>query len=193
MYRPLPLTIVFTLLALLVGWGTGSYLTSARATAALANLPAAPVVLSAAYDKQDRRLTLTVSNPGLVPIELLDKTLVFRPASGKGGWELARAPLPGGVVELAPGSIEALVLELKEGSPDLKIGDVLASSLTYRYANLPDLYQLTHLYRSGSGSDGKGSPAAAGSAGGTQTSTSAGTSSGASTGAQDREGSSNGQ
>lgn len=144
MYRPVPLIALACLLALLVGWGGGNYLAWARANVALSSLPAAPVVTDAEYDHEQRLLTLTLTNPGLVPIELLNKTLMLRPASGEDNVALLDVAFPGGSLRLPPASIERLELRLAADDPKLAAGDVLASSITYRYADIPDVYQITH-------------------------------------------------
>ncbi len=146
MYRPVPLILVASLLALFVGWGGGGYLAWSRASATLAALPAAPVVAGAEYDRETRVLAVTLTNPGLVPIELLGKTLVLRPADKGKDVALLDVAFSGGSPTLPPASLERVELALKPGDPKLAAGDVLAASITYRYPDVADVYLLTHSF-----------------------------------------------
>ncbi len=170
MYRPVPLIALGCLLALFVGWGGGSYLAWSRADATLASLPAAPLVAGAEYDRERRVLALTLTNPGLVPVELLGKTLVLRPATGGEDVALVDVAFSGGSLSLPPASVERLELALEAGDPKLAAGDVLAASIAYRYPEIADVYQVTHAFVTARGDDGAASPGEPGeNAGGTAT------------------------
>lgn len=150
MYRPVPLILIASILALFIGWGGGGYLAWSRASATLAALPAAPVVTAAEYDREARVLAVTLTNPGLVPIELVSKTLVLRPAEGGKDVALLDVAFSGGSLTLPPASLERLELALEPGDPKLSVGDVLAASIAYRYPEIADLYLLTHSFVAGS-------------------------------------------
>ncbi len=146
--------VLWTLvLALLLGFAVGSYSAASRARAAVAaaenlatGIPPSPVVTSARYDKAGGALVLKVLNPGLVPLRLIDQSLVFKPGAGSEQEAYALAALPLGV-EVPPLAELEVRLKLKSDSEDLVVGDVLAASVSYTHPYSNDVYMLTHLFR----------------------------------------------
>jgi len=145
--------VIWTLvIALLLGFAIGSFSAASRARTAVADAEAlaagiapSPVVTSARYDKANGALVLRVFNPGLVPLRLIDQSLVFKPgaASKQEAYALAAVPLG---VDLAPLSVVEVKLDLKPKSQKLEVGDVLAASISYVHPYSKDFYTLTHVF-----------------------------------------------
>ncbi|WP_457630591.1 hypothetical protein [Oceanithermus sp.] len=145
--------VIWTLvIALLLGFAIGGFSAASRARAAVtaaetlaAGIPPSPVVTSARYDKAGDQLVLRVFNPGLVPVRLIDQSIVFKPgaASEQEAYALAAVPLG---VEVAPLSIVEVELKLKPESKKLQPGDVVAASVSYTHPYSKDLYVLTHVF-----------------------------------------------
>ncbi len=145
--------VIWTLVvALLLGFALGSFSAASRARQAVATaealaqgIPPSPVVTAARYDKEARALVLRVFNPGLVPVVLVDQSLVFKPGSESEETAYALAALPLGV-EVAPLSELEVRVKLKPESQELAVGDVLAASIGYTHPYSRDLYMLTHAF-----------------------------------------------
>jgi len=145
--------LVWTLvLALLLGFAVGSFSAASRARAAVkaaeelaAGIPPSPVVTAARYDKANRSLVLRVLNPGLVPLQLVNQSLVFKPGAQSEEAAYALAALPLGL-EVGPLSELEVRLKLKPESRELAAGDVLAATVTYTHPFSKDLYALTHVF-----------------------------------------------
>jgi len=141
------------LLALALGFAVGSYSAASRARAAIATaealaagIPPSPVVTAARYDKANSALVLRILNPGLVPVQLIDQSLVFKPGAASAQEAYALTALPLGV-EIAPLSELEVQIKLKPESEDLAVGDVLAASVSYTHPYSGDLYVLTHVFK----------------------------------------------
>lgn len=145
--------LVWTLvLALLLGFAAGSFSAASRARAAVsaaealaAGIPPSPVVTAARYDKAEQALVLRIFNPGLVPLRLVDQSLVFKPGAASEQEAYALAAIPLGV-EVAPLAELELRLKLKPESEALAVGDVLAATVSYTHPFSKDLYALTHVF-----------------------------------------------
>jgi len=146
--------VIWTLvIALLLGFAIGSFSAASRARAAVTaaetlatGIPPSPVVTSARYDKANDQLVLKVFNPGLVPVKLIDQSIVFKPgaASEQEAYALAAVPLG---VEVAPLSVVEVDLKLKPEAKKLEVGDVLAASVSYTHPYSNDFYMLTHVFK----------------------------------------------
>ena len=147
MKRPYALIFLMTFLGLIAGWGAGSYLSNAGLKATLATLPAAPVVIASDYDQKSKTLALPFSNPGGQPVTLLGKAVAFKPKSGQ-GYEIAYVDFEKPVVVPAF-SVATLAVKMKAKTPDLVDGDVVATTIRYRYPLLPDVYDMTHVFTHG--------------------------------------------
>jgi len=139
-------------IALLLGFAIGSFSAASRARAAVAaaealatGIPPSPVVTSARYDKANDQLVLQILNPGLVPVKLIDQSLIFKPGAASQQEAYALTAIPLGV-EIAPLSAVEVQLKLKPESKKLEVGDVLAASVSYTHPFSRDLYVLTHVF-----------------------------------------------
>jgi len=145
--------LVWTLvIALLLGFAAGSFSAASRARAAVtaaealaAGIPPSPVVTAARYDKAEQALVLRVFNPGLVPLQLVDQSLVFKPGAASEEKAYALAAIPLGL-EVAPLAELEVRLKLKPESEDLAVGDVLAATVSYTHPFSKDFYTLTHVF-----------------------------------------------
>jgi len=140
--------IISMLLALFVGLGAGSYIQASRTKSALSLIPPSPVVISSQYEKEKSRIVLELANPGFVPLVLVDQSVVFTPGpeSKEKAYALAAVPLN---LSLPAQSSVRVTLALKPESEELKVGDVVAGTITYTHPLSPDLYAVTHLFRLG--------------------------------------------
>ncbi|HID16191.1 MAG TPA: hypothetical protein EYP16_05260 [Candidatus Atribacteria bacterium] len=138
--------------ALLLGFAVGSFSASSRARVALhaaealaSGIPPSPVVTAARYDRDAGELVLRVFNPGLVPVKLIEQSLVFKPstASKETAYALAATPLG---LDLAPLTQIEAHLMLKPGSEELVVGDAISATVAYAHPYSNDLYTLTHLF-----------------------------------------------
>jgi len=136
--------VIWTLvIALLLGFAIGSFSAASRARAAVtaaealaAGIPPSPVVTAARYDKANDQLVLRVLNPGLVPVKLIDQSLIFKPGAASEQEAYALTAIPLGI-EIAPLSAVEVQLKLKPEAKKLEVGDVLAASVSYTHPFSP--------------------------------------------------------
>ena len=147
MKKPYALVLLMTLIGVFVGWGSGSYLSGASVKAALAHLPAAPVVVASGYDEKTKTLAITYTNAGGQPIDILGKGLVFKPQKGK-GYEMTYVNFEQPIA-LAPFSVETVRVKLKADTAKLLKGDVVATTIRYAYPLIPEVYEMTHVFVKG--------------------------------------------
>ncbi|WP_459818757.1 hypothetical protein [Galenea microaerophila] len=162
MKKPYALVLLMTLLGVIVGWGTGSYLTGATARAALDEVPAAPVVIASGYDEKSKTLSLTFTNAGGQPIDILGKGLTFKPKQGD-GYALAFTQFEQ-PIRIEPFSVATLRVKLKADTATLVNGDVVATTIQYAYPLLPDVFEMTHMFVKGHPTDKKSDKKSAASA-----------------------------
>ena len=140
--------IISLLLALFVGLGAGVYIQSSRTQAVLASIPASPIVVSAVYEPEKTQVVFELYNPGVLPIQLVDHSVVFKPGPESGEEAYALAAVPIGIS--IPGQTSVKVtLALKPGSEELKVGDVVAGTITYTHPLSTDIYAVTHIFKLG--------------------------------------------
>jgi hypothetical protein len=147
MKRPYALIFLMTFLGLVVGWGAGAYLSNANLKATISAMPASPVVVASRYDNKTKTLVLTFSNPGGQPINILGKTIAFQPQKGK-GYEVAYMNFEQPLV-VPPFSVEKMRVQMRADTEDLLDGDVIATTIRYAYPQVPDLYDMTHIFTKG--------------------------------------------
>lgn len=143
----IPLILLF--LGLFSGFYFGVYRTSLAVTAceiSKALIPASPVVTSSVYNPRTNQLSLTIQNPGGMPIELLSKTLVLQPQGNAKAPIALAVQIPLGIV-VPPYSNVTLKLDLTQRGSGFKLGDVLVSTITYKLPISNDIYSLVHLFK----------------------------------------------
>jgi len=142
-----PLVMVFV--GLFAGFYFGIYKTSVAVVGCeleKAVIAPSPIVTSSSYNEKKHELSLTVANPGSMPILLLNKTLVLKPADVKKQALLVATSLPLGITIPAYGKVE-LNLQLGQAGSWFVIGDVLETTLTYSLPVSNDVYALVHRFQ----------------------------------------------
>jgi len=136
------------LAGLLVGGGVGSYFTSSKLLKQFQNIPGSPIVLSATYNKDKHLIAYAISNPGTVPITIVEKAFVFTPGkeSKEKGYVLSNIPAN---ITIPPLSVAVVELKLKEGTEKLKVGDLVVATFTYKHPLSNDLYTVVHPFTYG--------------------------------------------
>ncbi len=139
-------TLFFTLIGLiglLLGLGIGGFLTYNRTVAELGSIPASPIVVGTVYDRENHSIVYAVSNPGPVPLQLVDHTLVFTPGeeSEEPAYVLTNVPLN---LVLPPFTVTSVALDLKADTAQLQVGDAVATTLAYTHPLSTDLYSVYH-------------------------------------------------
>jgi len=151
----LPIVMVF------VGLFAGFYFGIYRASVAVvgcelskATIAPSPVVTKSVYDEKNHRLQLTVRNTGAMPILLVDKTLVLRPANGSKN-VVVMTSIPLGLAVPAYSDI-SFTLDLGAAGSGFVVGDVLETTLTYTLPVSNDIYALVHLFKKSNKTNAQG-------------------------------------
>lgn len=142
-----PFVMVFV--GLFAGFYFGIYKTSvavAGCEVEKAFIAPSPIVTDSSYNEKKHELSLTVVNPGSMPILLLNKTLVLKPADIKKQPLLVTTSLPLSVTLPAHGEVE-LKLQLGQAGSWFVIGDVLETTLTYSLPVSKDVYAVVHRFQ----------------------------------------------
>ncbi len=141
-------TVTFLLIALvglIVGYGTGGFLTYHRVMDTVSEIPASPIVLSSHYDKDSHAVVYMVSNPGPVALQVVRHSLIFTPGTESEEPAYVLTDVPSDIT-LPPFTTVAVALSLKPETAPLEIGDVVAATINYRHPLSPDLYAVIHLH-----------------------------------------------
>jgi len=145
----LPIVMVF--IGLFAGFYFGVYKTAVAVAGCQmekALIAPSPVISQSLYDEKKHQLKLTIVNPGGMPIELLDKSLVLKPANAKRQPVLIMSSIPLNIV-LPPYS--TMELDLKLGNTTgFVVGDVLETTLTYMLPVSNDVYAVVHRFEKSS-------------------------------------------
>ena len=143
----LPFVMVFV--GLFAGFYFGIYRTSVALTACELSktiIAPSPVVTKSLYNEKTHQLQLTVKNYGTMPILLVDKTLVLKPANINKQTSLIMSSIPLGLT--VPSEWEVTFnLDLWKIWTGFKIGDVLETTLTYKLPVSNDIYAVVHLFK----------------------------------------------
>ncbi len=139
-------TVLFTLIGLiglLLGLGVGGFLTYNRTVAELGSIPASPIVVGTVYDRENHTIVYAISNPGPVPLQLVDHTLVFTPGeeTEEPAYVLTNVPVN---MVLPPFTVTSVALDLKADTAELQVGDAVATTLAYTHPLSSDLYSVYH-------------------------------------------------
>ena len=142
------LIILVALVGLAVGYGAGGFLTYNRVMETVSNIPASPIVLGSHYDKEAHAVVYMVSNPGSLPLQIVQHSLVFTPGEQSEVPAYVLTDVPSNIT-LPPFSTVAVALDLKENTAALEVGDVVAATINYTHPLSPDLYAVVHLHVAG--------------------------------------------
>ncbi len=135
--------LVIALVGILVGAGSGSYLTYNNVMRKVGSIPASPVVIHAKYDKQRHQIDYSILNPGTLPLTIVEKSFVFSPGKETKEKAYVVADIPANI-SLPPGAVTIVSLKLKEETEKLKIGDAVVVTFTYTHPLSKDLYTVVH-------------------------------------------------
>jgi len=108
------------------------------------NTPASPVVLESYYNEKKWELSVSLVNTGIMPIRILDKSLLLTPKWAENiviwldvpmnavlnGWEI----------------LTVRTILTPENKDKFKLGDTLVSKFNYTYPVSNDIYSLTHIF-----------------------------------------------
>ncbi len=142
------LFIATSLLALVLGWGIGSYITYNNTIETIGKIPASPIVIGAKYDKATHSVIFSVFNPGTLPLYVNSQSFVFKPGKETTQKEYAVENIPVNI-PLIPMGITSVALNLKKGTPDLKNGDIVLTTLYYTHPLSKDIYSVSHKFEYG--------------------------------------------
>ena len=150
MKRPANILILISIIALILGWGIGSFFTQRTVAKVVASIPASPIVVDARYNREKHSITYSILNPGGVPLTIVDESFVFTPGknSKEQGYIVSHVPVH---AVLPPGVVTRVELKLKTGTEKLQIGDAVLATFTYVHPLSPDLYTVAHPFKLGVG------------------------------------------
>jgi len=137
--------LLIALLGLFIGFSVGGYLTTNRVMRAVEQIPASPIVLDTVYDKDHNQLALSIMNPGPMPLHLENHTITFTPGSEteEAAYVVSNIPMD---VTIPPFEVAIVVINLKENTADLQLGDLVTVSVFYTHPLSPDVYTVIHPY-----------------------------------------------
>ena len=146
----LPFVMVF------VGIFTGMYFGIYRSAIAVeaiklekSLIAPSPVITYSQYSETKKQLMLDIKNPGGMPILLLSKTLVMKPADTKKEPVVLMSSIPLNVV-IPPYSNISLNLNVDKLENWFSIGDILETTLTYSLPISNDIYAIIHKFKKSS-------------------------------------------
>ena len=147
------LLVLTPFIMVFVGLFTGFYFGIYKTSVAISGceiqkslIAPSPIVTNSSYNEQKHELSLTVINPGIMPILLLNKTLVLKPANTKKQPILIATSLPLDITIPAYGKIK-LKLHLGQAGSWFVVGDVLETTLTYSLPVSKDIYAVVHRFQ----------------------------------------------
>ncbi len=150
MKRPAGILILISIIALILGWGIGSFFTQRTVAKVVASIPASPIVVDAHYNREKHSITYSILNPGGVPLTIVDESFVFTPGknSKEKAYIVSHVPIH---AVLPPGVVTRVELKLKAGTEKLQLGDAVLATFTYVHPLSPDLYTVAHPFKLGIG------------------------------------------
>ena len=148
MKRPSLVVVVGVFVALVLGWTIGEFFTGRTVAKVVASIPASPIVVDAKYDKTKHAVIYSITNPGGVPITIVDESFVFTPGSKskEKAYVVSHIPVK---IEIPPRVTSSVELKLKSGTENLKVGDAVLATFTYVYPLSKDIYTVVHLFTMG--------------------------------------------
>ncbi|NPB08536.1 MAG: hypothetical protein GXN96_06370, partial [Aquificae bacterium] len=103
---------------------------------------------SATYDKEKHLVRYAISNPGTTPITIIEKAVVFTPGKESKERAYILSDIPANI-EIPPLSVVVAEIKLKAETEELKPGDVVVATFTYRHPLSRDLYTVVHSFEHG--------------------------------------------
>ncbi|WP_029522344.1 hypothetical protein [Persephonella sp. KM09-Lau-8] len=142
------LFFVSSVIAIMLGWGIGSYITYNNTIEAVGKIPGSPIVIGAVYDKPTHSVVLSIMNPGTLPLTVKEESFIFKPGkqSSQQAYTVEHIPVN---IPLIPMGITTVAIKLKKGTPELKTGDIVKTTLKYVHPLSKDEYFVKHGYEYG--------------------------------------------
>jgi len=137
--------LLIALLGLFIGFSAGGYLTNNRVIRAMEQIPASPIILDTEYDKDQNQLALSILNPGPLPLQLQSYSITFTPGTEteETAYVISNIPMD---VTIAPFEMVVVLVNLKEHTQNLQVGDLVTTSVFYTHPLSPDIYTVIHPY-----------------------------------------------
>ena len=139
------LFFVTSLLALVLGWGIGGYITYNKTIEAVGKIPASPIIVKSIYDRNNHAVVFSILNMGTLPLTVVSESFIFKPGkeSSEKRYEMKNIPAS---IPLIPLGITTVALKLKEGTQELKSGDIVMATLHYVHPLSKDVYTVSHKF-----------------------------------------------
>ncbi|WP_456384585.1 hypothetical protein [Persephonella sp.] len=136
---------VTSVIAIMLGWGIGSYITYNNTIEAVGKIPGSPIVVRAVYDKPTHSVLFSVFNPGTLPLTVTKQSFIFKPGkeSSQKGYQVQNVPVN---IPLVPLGITTVAIKLKKDTQELKTGDMVNITLEYIHPLSADKYYVKHGY-----------------------------------------------
>jgi len=142
------LFFVTSIIAIMLGWGIGGYITYNNTIEAVGKIPASPIIIGAVYDKSAHSVILSVMNPGTLPLTVKEESFTFKPGkqSSQKAYAVENIPVN---IPLIPMGITTVAIKLKKETQELKVGDIVNTTLKYVHPLSKDEYFVKHGYEHG--------------------------------------------
>ncbi len=137
--------ILVCFLAILLGWAIGSFFTGRQFARSIAKLPGSPIVLNARFDKKSHSVIYSILNPGGTPLTIVEESLIFTPGKLSKQPAYIISSIPANQI-IPPQKVVEVKVNLKAGTEDLKLGDVVLVTFTYTHPLSKDVYTVVHKF-----------------------------------------------
>ena len=139
------LFFVTSLLALVIGWGIGGYITYNKTIEAVGKIPASPIIVKSVYDRSHHAVIFSILNLGTLPLTVVSESFIFKPGKESSEKRYKMENIPASI-PLVPLGITTVTLKLKEGTQELKSGDIVMVTLHYIHPLSDDIYTISHKF-----------------------------------------------
>jgi len=139
------LFLVSSAIAILLGWGTGSYITYNKTMEAVGKIPASPIVVNVSYNKSTHSVIYSMFNPGTLPLTITAQSFIFKPGKETSEKKYSVQNIPVNI-PLIPLGITTVSLKLKKGTKELMQGDIVQTTFHYKHPLSTDVYTVTHTF-----------------------------------------------
>ena len=142
------LFFITSLIALMIGWGVGGYITYNKTIETVGKIPASPIIVKSYYDKEKHAVIFSFFNSGTLPLNVVSQSFVFKPGkeSKEKSYQIENIPVN---IPLIPLGITTVALKLKKGTEELKNGDVIMATIYYTHPLSKDVYSVAHRFEYG--------------------------------------------
>ncbi len=139
------LFFVTSILALVLGWGIGSYIAYNKTIEAVGKIPASPIIVKSVYDKSHHAVVFSILNLGTLPLTVVSESFIFKPGKESSEKRYKMENIPASI-PLVPLGVTTVTLKLKKGTQELKSGDIVMATLHYIHPLSEDIYTVSHKF-----------------------------------------------